>query len=662
MSNPLNDMKNLCRFIPRKRTLCLLGLVSITAFSGFAFDPVSKALKSDPMLAIGDKNNQRIIDGKGHLYLNWPEYGALGSTDPRTLQDNLVNAVLAREDKRFFAHPGVDPIAFGRIVLANLQGKRHGGSTVTMQLVDITFDYPERSWHSKIRSKLFEIVLSFRVESAARSLTGDRRKGKLLILASYLDRIPYGGNLTGIQQAAHSTFGKDLTELNLGESAYLVGLIRAPYKNSVYRNESTAIAAKNAVVNNMEKLKFISRKEADEARFYAKPKAVPKKRRGDGFTSDAIRKEIRAHQSGGNLPEDLLNEASLEIHTTFDPQLQDFCRSSLEKEIRRIEALVGTPKQKSERINGCAVVLRNSDSAILAMVGGRSFDSLQVNLATSSPGRPAASAIKPITYAALLEAEPRLSITSRISNIPPCGKLIDGFFGNFTPRECLAPGSYPMWIGLKESSNRMGENAGLQAGHYHWNRLLMDLGITAKKLPSRVDNFIGAFDVRPVDLAAAYACLARGGETATPYLVHAVHVGGHEVYSHQTHLRKVMDPRSSSEITKALREVIATGTASRQGGKELARRLPLAGKSGTSDGGADVWFCGYGSDVTVVVWIGYPHASKGIFKDASGSNTAFPVWKEIIMEMAKRGFRFAALPSLQDSERLRQPPQITEIR
>jgi membrane carboxypeptidase/penicillin-binding protein len=123
-----------------------------------------------------------------------------------------------------------------------------------------------------------------------------------------------------------------------------------------------------------------------------------------------------------------------------------------------------------------------------------------------------------------------------------------------------------------------------------------------------------------------------------------------------------MDPRTCSETTKALREVIATGTASRQGGKELARKLPVAGKSGTSDGGADAWFCGYSSHVTVVVWMGYPHASKGIFRNASGSNTAFPVWKEIITEMARRGFRFAPLPSLQDSERLRQPPLITETR
>jgi membrane peptidoglycan carboxypeptidase len=655
-------MKTNRRFFPRKRTLFLVVTLFITAFVGFAYGPVRKALDSDPLLALGDKKLQRIIDGKGHLYLNWPEYGALGSTDPNSLPTHIVNAVLAREDKRFFKHPGVDPVAFGRIVLANLKGKRHGGSTVTMQLVDITYEYPERSRIGKIRSKIFEIVMAFRVESAARNLTGDRKNGKLLILASYLDRIPYSGNLTGIQQAAHSHFAKDLDELNLGESAYLVGLIRAPIKNSVYRSESNAIAAKNAVVDNMEKLGLITPKEADEARFYAKPKAVPKKRRGDGYTSDAIRSEIRSHQNAGKLPEGLLKEASLEIVTTFDPVLQDYCMSSLERQIRRIESSVGTPNQQSKRINGCVVVLRNSDSAILAMVGGRSFDMLQLNLATSQPGRPVASAIKPISYAALLEAEPRLSITSRISNIPPSGKLINGYFGNFAPRECLAPGSYPLWVGLKESSNRMGINAGLQAGHYHWNRLLMDLGITTQKLAHRVDNFIGAFDVRPVDLAAAYACLARGGEVAAPYLVQAVHVGGNEIYRHQSHPRKVMDPRTCSETTKALREVIATGTASRQGGKELARKLPVAGKSGTSDGGADAWFCGYSSHVTVVVWMGYPHASKGIFRNASGSNTAFPVWKEIITEMARRGFRFAPLPSLQDSERLRQPPLITETR
>jgi len=155
-------MKRNRRFFPRKRTLFLLGTGLITAFVGFAYQPVRKALDADPQLALGDKKYQRVIDGKGRLYLNWPEYGALGSTAPESIPDHIVNAFLAREDKRFFSHYVVDPIAFARAFKATIQGSHQGGSTGTMQLVDMVYQYPEQSDIAKIRSKIFEIVMAWR--------------------------------------------------------------------------------------------------------------------------------------------------------------------------------------------------------------------------------------------------------------------------------------------------------------------------------------------------------------------------------------------------------------------------------------------------------------------------------------------------------------------
>ncbi len=154
---------------------------------------------------------------------------------------------------------------------------------------------------------------------------------------------------------------------------------------------------------------------------------IPAKRRGDGFTSDAVRAEVGRLEKQQLVPADLLTKPDLEIQLTSDLSLQDFARNALERQLSRIEKSSGFKAPGGQQVNGCVVILDNADSAILACVGGRSFDFLQLNLATSSPGRPLASAIKPFDYAALLEAEPGLSITSTISNSVLSDKLLVGY-------------------------------------------------------------------------------------------------------------------------------------------------------------------------------------------------------------------------------------------
>ncbi len=192
---------------------------------------------------------------------------------------------------------------------------------------------------------------------------------------------------------------------------------------------------------------------------------------------------------------------------------------------------------------------------------------------------------------------------------------------------------------------------GAKAGHYHWSRLMRDLRLCPANHSLDPSIFLGSGNTRPIDVAAAYACLANGGNYSEPRMIDRITISEQIVYQRTPAPRRVLARHSCSEATKGLREVLRSGTASAQGGAVLSARIPLAGKTGTASSGTDLWFCGYGSDVTVVVWIGYPSSLKPVQKDASGASLAFPLWKDVIEALVRRNYPFKPLPSLTSAQR-----------
>ncbi len=633
------------------RRLWMLSLTCCLIFGiTLAISPTWDALHSDPKLALQPRQGQRLTDRDRKLYLSWPEYGNPAATQSADLPKGLVNAVMAREDQRFMTHIGFDVMGFARALVNDVRALRikQGGSTLTMQLVKMTYSHPEKSIKQRLQTKVFEAIMAIRIERAAKKQTGDSKQAKLLILSRYLDRIPFGNNCTGIQRAADSTFGKSVSQLTLGESAYLAGLIRAPTANNVYRNEENARAARDAVVKNMFKLDMITRKQAEEAKFFAREKPKSQKRLGDGFTSNAVRKELSDLQASGAIPADLLTHDDVEIQINLDIGLQDAAHGILLKRLSEIEKHPGFRAGNDKPLNGCVVILDNATGQVLACVGGRDFDIEQLNMATQGMGRPFASAIKAFDYAAYVEVT-GLGISSRLSNAPLSPGQAQGYAGKSAPHETLVEGTYPLWAGLKDSSNRMAIRAGVLAGNYHWSRVMRDLRLLDGVAPMDTSLFLGSGCVHPIKAAAAYACLARRGSYLAPRFIRRILVDGKAIYAANEKPRSVLQSKTCDEITKGLREVLRSGTAAKFGGRELARRIPLAGKTGTSDDSSDAWFCGYGSSVTVVVWIGFPDGHQTIILGGSGGSLAFPVWKGVIEELAKRHYAFKPLPDLQNS-------------
>jgi penicillin-binding protein 1A len=613
-----------------------------------AISPAWDALQGDPKLALIPRQGQRLTDRKGNLYLRWPEYGNPTATQPSDMPKDLVNAVMAREDQRFLTHFGVDVLGLCRALVNDVCARRikQGGSTLTMQLVEMTYNRPEVSIKERLQAKVFEVIMAARIELAAKQQTGDAKQAKLLTMSHYLDRIPFGNNCIGIQKAADSTFGKSVSKLNLGESAYLAGLIRAPTANNVYHNKDNACAARDAVVKNMLKLGMITRQQAQDAKFFAREKPKPQKRQGDGFTTKAVKKELSDLQNAGLIPLDILAHEDMEIQINLDVHLQDAARDILVRRLTDIEKLPGFHADSGKPLNGSITILDNATGDVLSCVGGRDFDIQQMNLATQGVGRPFASPVKVFDYAAFLEATGS-SIDYRMSNGPLSAGEAMGYAGKTAPHESLPEGVHPLWVGLKDSSNRMAIRASILAGSYHWSRVMRDMGLLNGIAPKDTSLFLGNLNVRPMTAASAYACIARRGSYITPRFIRRILVNGKEIYASKDKPHSVLCTKTCDELTKGLREVLRSGTAAQFGGKDLARRFPLAGKTGTTDDCTDAWFCGYSSSVTVVVWIGFPHGAKTIIPSGSGGSLAFPVWKGIIEELAKRRYAFKALPELQ---------------
>lgn len=634
----------LFRFLPRPRRL--LRWCVVAGLAVFLGPPIWKAAWSDPAAAFEAAADALLYDRDGTAVQSWPESGDRRPVAFDDLSPHLVKATLAREDQRFFRHFGVDPIGLARAAKADFASRRiaQGGSTLTMQLVERAYPQSERTVTEKLRAKCFEFLMATRLEWHALRQTGDRRRAKEEILSAYLGHVEFGHQTVGIREAAEFYFHKTAAELTLGESAYLAGLIRGPSVNNAHYDAANARLARDAVVRNMERLGQLRAGDRMDTSFYVTSGRRPRPRQGDGFLSAAVRRELQSLVETGKLTEVEAGSHALRVHLARDSAIQTLAEESLLTRLEQIEndrRFSGSTGQ----LQGSVVVLDNRSGGILASVGGRDFDRLAYDCALQAK-RTAASAAKPFLYAAYLE-DSSAHITDLVSNEVLDPAEFPGLPGRGDPDETdlLEPGKHPLWKGLAYSSNRMTLRAGALTRPTTWSSRMHPLRLMRNPSPPTTNAWLGSFDVRPVDLAAAYAVFPRRGSYTEPYLIREVEVAGRTVYRRTPAFHSVLRPDTCDEITGALREVLRVGTASGHGGKTLASDLDVAGKTGTSDGVYDAWFVGYGSDVTIAVWIGFPEGNRTILRDGTGGSLAFPVWKKIIEGLPDE-YAFAPLAEL----------------
>ncbi len=530
----------------------------------------------------------------------------------------FIDALLSREDSRFFSHCGVDPIGIGRAIFRNLINlhAREGASTLTQQLARNSFDLGGKNLHRK----LLEAFVALRIE---------RNRSKAQILESYVNRIYFGSGMFGVETASRAYFGKPSAKLTLGEAAILAGLIRSPNRFSPFRNLEGALKQRDTVLERMVLLGKISEAQAERAKAQKvtvstwRPPAA-----GDGYAIGLIEDALAL-----NLDTDQIAEGGLRIFTTLDPALQKVAEAALDAELTKVEQRPGYPHPTradfggrtdgvpTPYLQGAVVVLDNATGGIRAIVGGRNYAESTNNRAYAR--RPVGSTFKPFVYAAAY-ASGQVTPSTPISDGPIAHRELRTA-PNWSPgnSDGTFKGILPAEEGLILSRNTMSVRVGDRAGLDAVRKVAEEAGISG--VPAFPSIFLGAFEASLRELVSAYTIFPNGGVRRQPFLIdHVEDSHGQTIYRAPTLEYHALSPGICWMVTDGLQKVMARGTAA---GADF--RKPAAGKTGTTNDYKDAWFVGFTRTLTCGVWVGLDEP-KTIVAHGYGAALALPVWCDVM--------------------------------
>ena len=548
------------------------------------------------------------------------------------------NAFVMVEDKRFYQHSGVDWFRVPGALWEDIKQRAfvEGFSTITMQLARNIF--PERLTRDKsLVRKLKEIKVARAIET---------KYSKDRILELYLNQIALGNGAYGIETASQRYFGKSARDLNLAEAATLAGLPKAPERYNPRRSPERAIQRRNTVIEVMREQGGVSDADASLAKAYPLQLAR-RSEAGDvaPYYVEWIRLQLE-QQYGQRL-----YEQGLKVYTTLDVDLQSAAERALENQLRAIEAgrfgayarrsyeaymasaaeRSGEPTApNSPYLQGAFVAMDPRTGAVRALVGGRDFDDSKFNRATQALRQPG-STFKPIVYATAVQngRPPTYVVDDSPLSVPQSGG------GNWTPQnyDGKFEGLMFMRRALYMSRNVPTIKVGMELGPQTVIEMSRRFGISTP-IPPYPSIYIGAADVYPIEMIAAYSAFATLGTRAAPNGIVRVENSRGDVLWEPTPVRTpVMSPEEAWIMVNMMKDVVQRGTAAGSVGSQF--RIPAGGKTGTTNDGADVWYIGYTSDLVAGVWMGMDKPAK-IKNNAQGGVLAAPAWTAFMREVYRR--------------------------
>ena len=602
---------------------CVFGLIAFYATWAQTFD--LKKVGEMP-----ERNTVFDVDGK--------IYSRLAGANRIVVQLNevspyFVNALLAREDTRFWKHGGLDPRGVARAFVHDLTsrgGIKQGASTITQQLARNSLPL---GGGRTMRRKLLEAMVALRIE---------RKFTKEQILELYVNRIYFGSGCYGIETASQAYFGKHAKDLNLSESALLAGLIRSPNRFSPLKNPEAAAAQRNAVLERMLELKEISGREVEQARV-AKVNSNPKRlmQIQENYAMDAVQRDLNVL-----LTPEQIDTGGLSIYTTLDPTVQHASEQALEAHLSQVEKQRGfrhpthasyKPPEDGEDssmpyLEGAVVVIDNASGGIRALVGGRDYGQSKFNRAIAPSNRQVGSSFKPFVYA-LAFARGML----------PGGYVNDGPIqpgeirgaGNWSPANSDGTfnGLEPVSFGLIHSRNTMSVRVGDFVGADEVQRAAMSLGL-GQNIPASPAIYIGSFESNLKDLTTAYTVFPNAGVRKQSYIIERIDDADHNIVYRAAHVSAPAIDASAAWMTNELMEQVLTrGTAA--GARSFVDKIPAAGKTGTTNDYKDAWFLGYTTSLTCGVWVGFDQPQT-IMSGGYGAALALPVWTNLMTKATQR--------------------------
>lgn len=508
------------------------------------------------------------------------------------LPENLIHAVLATEDRRFYHHVGVDPFGIARAMVINVTEGRlvQGGSTITQQLAKNLFLSYDRTLKRKVQEAILALWLEWHLS-------------KDEILGAYLNRVYLGSGIYGVDAAAEVYFGKDTKNLSLRESAIIAGLLKAPSRYSPLANPDLALERSDVVLNAMVDAGYITEKEVKAA-----PRNLPKPP-GKG----AISKEAGyfADWVLDNL-DDLVGTPGMDlvVETTLSPKIQAKAEQSLTAQL----------KEKGAKLSASqgAVLVMRPDGAMIAMVGGKNRSDSEFNRATQAL-RPPGSSFKPIVYLTALEKGWKSN--SMILDAPITqgqykpGNFADKYYGEVTLEQALA---YSMNTAAVRLMKEVGVSSVINNAR--------QMGISSKLQPD-LSLALGSSGVSMVDMATAYATLANGGFSVIPYGIETIKdARGRVLYKRKPNPSPpaVADQRAVKSLARMMERVLIDGTGARA-------RLPFSAsaKTGTSQDHRDAWFIGFTNEMVTAVWMGNDDNSP--MDKATGAGSPADIWRDVML-------------------------------
>jgi penicillin-binding protein 1B len=570
------------------------------------------------------------LEGRGALQRTWLEPELISSVTGTErakrkvigfgdLPPHLVKAITVTEDRSFFDHYGVNIRGIIRAFIRRYDSDpnspiaRQGGSSITQQLVKNLLLTPEQTWRRKIPEAYMSIIL-------------ETRLSKEKIFELYCNQVYMGQqagfSINGFGEAASAYFNKDVTNLNLAESAFLAALIRSPNRYNPYTKIDTATARRNQVLDSMAEAGVITQDEATTAK--ATPlQVVPAKGRIDvsdaPYFADYVQNQLGDMIAGAAAAE------HLRIYTSIDMDLQRAAYAAVTKQMAALDK-IQSKRFEPGTLQASLVAMNAKTGEIVAMVGGRDYSKSQLNRATDAYRQPG-SVFKPFVYATALNTAydpiPRVITPATTYMDEPKTFTFDNQEyspGNFGESYSNAP--VTLRDGLVNSLNVVTVEVAMEVTIGRVMNLAAKAGLP-KPPRSYPAMALGTSEATPLQIASAYTAFANLGSRVSPIAINRITTGqGVTIAAPTAQINQVLRDDVAYVMTSFMKDVVNRGTAA----KVRARGLKgtLAGKTGTS---RDGWFAGYTPNLVCVVWVGFDDGSQ---LGLTGANSALPIWADFM--------------------------------
>ncbi|MGH9329849.1 MAG: transglycosylase domain-containing protein, partial [Vicinamibacterales bacterium] len=530
----------------------------------------------------------------------------------------LVNAVLAIEDRRFYEHPGVDPIRMVGALLSNVFGDRlySGASTVTQQLARNFFltdqmAIEQATGQRSLRRKLKEQFMSIVLEG---------RASKDEILELYLNDVYLGQRgsfaIHGVAEASRLFFGKDVSNVTLAEGAMIAGVIQTA-RHSPFRDAARAKERRNIVLKAMVEAGYVSDEAAARAAREPVTIALRALDAEAPYFVDYIGQEMQAWR-----PDLTRGDKPVDVYTTLDLHLQRVAEDAMRAGLPQVDAILARRRRPPAQAALIAADPRTGE--ILALVGGRSYNQSQFNRAVTARRQPG-SVFKPFVYLSAFERAAELSRTDLTPATLVWDEPTEFMFEDQPP---YAPGNYEgeydgeitLRRALALSRNVVAVKVAETTGYDHvaslWKKI--GAGTPPRPFPSIA---LGVFEATPLEIATAFTLFANGGVMRPLRAIEKVADGGKEIAPRQGRTKQIAREDTTFLVTSMMRSVLNEGTGA--GARAAGFALDAAGKSGTTNDLRDAWFVGFTPELLTVVWVGLDdNRPVGL----SGTQAALPIW------------------------------------